>query len=391
MKVSVIIPFRENSGEFLEKKLQGLFSGQFKDFEVIVVDDSSPFPAEEIVKNYPQVKLIKLENSPPFNMAAARNRGADIAEGEFLCFTDTDVVFNSDLLEKLINPDKDVIYGRVKKESGEICFGITHFALIKKDFFVKIGGFDEGFVGNYGYDDVFLQWKVDRFKGKAEHREEIVADMLRLDKGSHAPNKGELTIKNRDLFMSLTYSYDYIIPPSYLVNYPGFLSEDDIKVLGHFALDARRGIVEIGSLAGKSAKVFLHFSDKPLTCIDPYLPIERYLSEMSLEEAERLFRENVVDKYPDRVRFIKKPSNDAIYDIEQNSFDLLFIDGDHSYEQAKSDFFNYSAKIEKPGIIIFHDYHHKDYPGITQVVDEIIEQKKAEKVLFTQSIAVVKA
>jgi cephalosporin hydroxylase len=35
--------------------------------------------------------------------------------------------------------------------------------------------------------------------------------------------------------------------------------------------------------------------------------------------------------------------------------DLLFIDGDHSYEGVKSDFENYKALVSEGGMIIFHD------------------------------------
>jgi glycosyltransferase involved in cell wall biosynthesis len=397
MKVSIIIPFKENAGEFLEKKLRCLFDDKYKNFEVIVVDDSSPFPAEKVIKNYPQVKLIKLKNSPSFNMTVARNKGAEIAKGEFLLFSDVDVIFSSDLIEKLVIPDNDVIYGRIRKQNGEFVYRITYLALIKKDFFIKIGGFDERFAGYYGYDDVFLEWKIKRFKGKVKYKEEVIGEMIRFDKGGHALNARELTERNHKLFLSLISSYDYIPVPQSLSFYPGFLSDEDIKILGHFALDVKTGIVEIGSLAGKSARVFLYFSDKPLICIDPYnwYTLSNVLAGgeiigMNIKDAERLFIENVIEPYQKRVKLIKKISNEAIYEIEPNSFDLLFIDGYHSYEQVKNDFFNYSFKIKKPGIIIFHDYNNPDFPGIKQAVDEIIKQRGVEKILFTQSIAVVK-
>jgi len=42
--------------------------------------------------------------------------------------------------------------------------------------------------------------------------------------------------------------------------------------------------------------------------------------------------------------------------IEDNSIDLLFIDGDHKYPQAKIDFINYFRKLKIGGIFIGHDY-----------------------------------
>jgi len=41
--------------------------------------------------------------------------------------------------------------------------------------------------------------------------------------------------------------------------------------------------------------------------------------------------------------------------LDGNKLDLLLIDGDHSYEGVKKDFFNYSPLVGKGGWIIFHD------------------------------------
>lgn len=59
-------------------------------FEVIIVDDGSKIPLDSVVAplhNQLQLKLLRQENAGP---AAARNRGAFEAKGEFLAFTDDD-------------------------------------------------------------------------------------------------------------------------------------------------------------------------------------------------------------------------------------------------------------------------------------------------------------
>jgi len=47
-----------------------------------------------------------------------------------------------------------------------------------------------------------------------------------------------------------------------------------------------------------------------------------------------------------------------------NELDLLFIDGDHSYEGVKKDFDTYSPLVKKNGLIAFHDI----VPGIPEYV-----------------------
>ncbi|MCA8986328.1 MAG: glycosyltransferase family 2 protein [Planctomycetaceae bacterium] len=84
---TVIIPTynRENTiGETLDS-----VAGQtFRDFETIVVDDgSSDGTVEFIQKEFPWVQVVKQENAGP---GVARNRGAEIARGEYLAFLDSD-------------------------------------------------------------------------------------------------------------------------------------------------------------------------------------------------------------------------------------------------------------------------------------------------------------
>lgn len=67
-------------------------------FEVIVVDDGSKSPLDAVVeplKDQIDLKLLRQENAGP---AAARNRGAAEAKGEFLAFTDDDCQPTTDWL-----------------------------------------------------------------------------------------------------------------------------------------------------------------------------------------------------------------------------------------------------------------------------------------------------
>jgi hypothetical protein len=61
-------------------------------------------------------------------------------------------------------------------------------------------------------------------------------------------------------------------------------------------------------------------------------------------------------------RFIKTTSEDAFYNFfvpQDIKIDLLYIDGDHSYEGVKLDFDLYSTILSDNGIIIIHDTDEK--------------------------------
>jgi hypothetical protein len=71
-----------------------------------------------------------------------------------------------------------------------------------------------------------------------------------------------------------------------------------------------------------------------------------------LDDEDSFYRKKF---YP---RFIKSTSIDAYYDFfvrQDIKIDVLFIDGDHSYEGVKTDFELYSKIMSDNGIIIIHD------------------------------------
>jgi GT2 family glycosyltransferase len=102
---SVIIPTYQRPA-LLARCLEALAlsSTVREDYEVIVVDDSSPLPLEEIVAPFGErmtVRLLRQANAGP---AAARNTGAAEARGEFLAFTDDDCIPTAGWLDALARP-----------------------------------------------------------------------------------------------------------------------------------------------------------------------------------------------------------------------------------------------------------------------------------------------
>jgi glycosyltransferase involved in cell wall biosynthesis len=88
--ISVVIPCRNHSEE-LRTCLQG-FRKQTTSwpYEIIVVDSAADFKVAEVVSEFPSVRLISSDLG--LLPGAARNLGAQFAQGEYLAFTDADCV-----------------------------------------------------------------------------------------------------------------------------------------------------------------------------------------------------------------------------------------------------------------------------------------------------------
>ena len=62
--------------------------------------------------------------------------------------------------------------------------------------------------------------------------------------------------------------------------------------------------------------------------------------------------------------------------LPDESLDLVFIDGDHTYEGCKADISNYYAKVKPGGFIAGHDYENDEFKFgqmVKRAVDEFVE------------------
>ena len=85
--VSVIIP-TYNRAEIIEEAVDSVLAQDYKDFELIVVDDGSTDNTSEVLATYgDDIRVLYQENK---GVSAARNRGISEAAGKLIAFLDSD-------------------------------------------------------------------------------------------------------------------------------------------------------------------------------------------------------------------------------------------------------------------------------------------------------------
>lgn len=97
-EVSIIIPVYNNEA-YVQKCIDSVKKQSFEDFEAIVVNDGSTDNSrsiiEALIENDERFHLINQENQ---GVAAARNRGLDLAKGKYLTFIDGDDYVSRDYI-----------------------------------------------------------------------------------------------------------------------------------------------------------------------------------------------------------------------------------------------------------------------------------------------------
>lgn len=96
---SVVIPLYNKERE-IAAALDSALSQRLRPLEVIVIDDGSTDKGPDIVRGYDS-PLVRLITQPNGGVAAARNRGAEEAKGDYLAFLDADDIWRPGYLEKI--------------------------------------------------------------------------------------------------------------------------------------------------------------------------------------------------------------------------------------------------------------------------------------------------
>jgi glycosyltransferase involved in cell wall biosynthesis len=92
--ISVVIP-NYNAEATIDKCLEAAFASNYKNFEIVVVDDSSDDRSVDIIKQYP-CKLLSFDKRS--GTSKARNTGAKNCSGEIIFFIDSDCLLQKDTL-----------------------------------------------------------------------------------------------------------------------------------------------------------------------------------------------------------------------------------------------------------------------------------------------------
>jgi glycosyltransferase involved in cell wall biosynthesis len=169
--LSIVIP-TYNASRFMPGLLDSIFKNAIDGMEVVIVDDCSTDNTLEIARRYPTRVIQMSKNGGP---AMARNKGVEAASGDIIFFLDSDVIVLDGTIQEVRsffdkNPSANCVIGVCSTEPLNKGFVPKYMAMfeyihllgthdnrvsvfaprcgaIKKDFFQKIGGYDESYKG----------------------------------------------------------------------------------------------------------------------------------------------------------------------------------------------------------------------------------------------------
>lgn len=100
-RVTVFVPVF-NADKFLAEAIESILNQTFTDFELLVVDDGSTDKSIEILESFRDRRIRISRNDRNRGRAYTRNRGIELARGEYLSVLDADDLCEPDRLERQV-------------------------------------------------------------------------------------------------------------------------------------------------------------------------------------------------------------------------------------------------------------------------------------------------
>ncbi len=105
-KLSIVIPVY-NAEKFIEQALNSIFKQKPLGVEVIVIDDGSPDKSIELITKcfgkYIDDKSLKLIRTTNSGVSIARNKGVEVATGDYIAFVDADDFVLDNYFENILS------------------------------------------------------------------------------------------------------------------------------------------------------------------------------------------------------------------------------------------------------------------------------------------------
>ena len=154
-----------------------------------------------------------------------------------------------------------------------------------------------------------------------------------------------------------------------------WFTDDGLSVLNDLDVTKELHILEIGSFEGKSTVWFLENllqnKNSTITCVDPWMSysqdkdsLNSYFKEknewdLTKRKTKEIFLYNIVESGDSGKVIIRQGFSDKVLPsliTEQKTYDIIFIDGNHTAHYVMMDSVMSWPLLKKGGIMIFDDY-----------------------------------
>lgn len=124
IKISIIMP-AYNAARSIENAIRSVVRQTFPGWELIIIDDGSSDNTVEIVRQMSvrDNRIVLYENRNNLGVSVTRNRGLDVATGNYIAFLDSDDIWQKDKLKRQLT--------LLQQTNADLCY--TAYEVMRKN------------------------------------------------------------------------------------------------------------------------------------------------------------------------------------------------------------------------------------------------------------------
>jgi len=178
-----------------------------------------------------------------------------------------------------------------------------------------------------------------------------------------------------ELPMRVTLSGDHELPPEEYLCMAGLV---------HTLKPSR--VFEIGTHRGRTTRLIADYSGAHTRIHTMDLPPERMMEARCFPEARSALIGEQFRNHPMRAKITQLYADSQTFDFSpyQASMDLVFVDGDHTYEGVKRDSENALRMIRPGGLILWDDYHQRFGDQVMEYLHELAKTLPVYRIQSTR-------
>lgn len=163
---------------------------------------------------------------------------------------------------------------------------------------------------------------------------------------------------------------DEVLSRAWAIGAGGMVPEELAYLYDHCAgLD----VIEIGSMIGQSSFV-LAKTARRLTCVDAWIDHCPYLEPQqsqhyTISGMEKVFDRNMRGCSYRKIKGMTTQTDELLQD---EKFDAVLIDADHSHGAVVADILVYRRRLRPGGLLLLHDYRSPAWPGVRKAADFLL-------------------
>lgn len=216
VKFSLCIPAYKS--KFLHDCIQSVLRQSFQDFELIILNDCSPEPVEEITRSFPDPRIRYHKNDQnvgAVNLVDNWNKCLSLAKGEFIAIMGDDDLLEPDYLEEFVQliqayPDLEVYHCRSKiiNDDGDAVMltpSCPSFERVYDSIWHRLQQYRSNYISDYVYRTASLRERGGfYFLPLAWGSDDITAFIASAEKGIAHSNKPVFNYRSNQLSITST-------------------------------------------------------------------------------------------------------------------------------------------------------------------------------------------